>query len=97
MGSTLLGLTLKRPKPVVIRRNHLSNTTCQTQVFFKSGEESSVGGEVRLRTNGVDTNGAAAKVINFDRFGKKVRPWHFWEEKSRLTGVPQKSLCQTKT
>ena len=27
-----------------------------------------------LRTNGVNTNGAAAKVINFDRLGKKVRP-----------------------
>ena len=27
-----------------------------------------------LRTNGVDTNGAAAKVMNFDRLGKKVRP-----------------------
>ena len=27
-----------------------------------------------LQTNGVDTNGAAAKVMNFDRLGKKVRP-----------------------
>ena len=27
-----------------------------------------------LRTNGVDTNGAAAKVMNFDRLGKEVRP-----------------------
>ena len=27
-----------------------------------------------LRRNGVNTNGAAAKVINFDRLGKKVRP-----------------------
>ena len=25
-----------------------------------------------LRTNGVDTNGAAAKVMDFDRLGKKV-------------------------
>ena len=35
------------------------------------------GPEVRptwLRTNGVDTNGAAAKVMNFDRLQKKVRP-----------------------
>ena len=34
------------------------------------------------------------KVADFDRLGKKVRPWHFWEDKSRLTGVPKKSLCQ---
>ena len=27
-----------------------------------------------LRTNGVNNNGAAAKVTNFDRLGKKVRP-----------------------
>ena len=27
-----------------------------------------------LRTNGVGTNGAAAKVMNSDRLGKKVRP-----------------------
>ena len=26
-----------------------------------------------LRTNGVDTTGAAAKVMSFDRLGKKVR------------------------
>ena len=30
-----------------------------------------------LRTNGVNTNGAAAKVINFGRFGEKVRPGTF--------------------
>ena len=30
-----------------------------------------------LRTNGVNTSGAAAKVINFDRLGKKVRPGTF--------------------
>ena len=28
---------------------------------------------VWLRTNGVNTNGAAAKVMNFDRLEKKVR------------------------
>ena len=22
-------------------------------------------------------------------------PWHFWEDKGRLTGVPTRSLCQT--
>ena len=32
---------------------------------------------VRLRTNGVNTNGAAAKVTHFDRLGKKVRPGTF--------------------
>ena len=47
-----------------------------------------------LRTNGVNTNGAAAEVIFFDRLGAKGTPWHFWEDKSRLTGVPKKSLCQ---
>ena len=30
-----------------------------------------------LRTNGVNTNGAAAEVMNFDRLGKKVRPGTF--------------------
>ena len=47
------------------------------------------------RTNGVNTNGAAAKVMNFDRSGKKGTPWHFWEDKRRLKGVHQKSLCQS--
>ena len=31
-----------------------------------------------LRTNGLNTNGAAAKIIDFDRLGKKVRPGTFW-------------------
>ena len=30
-----------------------------------------------LLTNGVNTNGAAAKVINLDRLGKKARPGTF--------------------
>ena len=51
-----------------------------------------------LRTKEVNTNGAAAKVMFLDRLGKKVRkkgtPWHFWEDTSRLTGVPNRSLCQ---
>ena len=34
-----------------------------------------------LRTNGVNTNGAAAKVMTFDRLGKKVRPVTFGEIK----------------
>ena len=37
----------------------------------------SVGGVCRLRTNGVSTDGAAAKVSSFDRLGKKVRPGTF--------------------
>ena len=52
-----------------------------------------------LRTNGVNTNGAAAKVTNFDSLGKICHtstPWHFWEDKSRLTGVPKKYVCQKK-
>ena len=28
----------------------------------------------------------------FDRLGEKGTPWHFWEDKSRLTGVPKKSV-----
>ena len=44
--------------------------------------------------NGVNTNGAAAKVTTFDGLGKKVRPGTFGKMISRLTGVPQKSLCQ---
>ena len=47
-----------------------------------------------LRTNGVGTNGAAAKVMNSDRLGEKGTPWHFWEDKSRLTGAPKKSFSQ---
>ena len=35
----------------------------------------------RLRTDGVNTNGAAAKVMIFDRLGKKVRPGTFGEIK----------------
>ena len=46
-----------------------------------------------LRTNGVNTNGAAAKVMNFDRLRKKVRPGTLGGDKSGLTGVP-KSPCQ---
>ena len=34
-------------------------------------------GLVGLRTSGVHTTGAAAKVMNFDRLGKKVRPGTF--------------------
>ena len=34
-------------------------------------------GFARLRTNGVNNNGAAAKEMNFDRLGKKVRPGTF--------------------
>ena len=33
------------------------------------------------RTNGVDTNRAAAKVMNFDRLGKKVHPGTFGKTK----------------
>ena len=34
-----------------------------------------------MQTNGVNTNGAAAKVLNFDRLGKKVRSGTFGEIK----------------
>ena len=48
-----------------------------------------------MRTNGVNTNGAAAKVMNSDRLGEKVRPDTLLEGKGRLMGVPKKSVCQT--
>ena len=35
-----------------------------------------------LRTNGVNTNGAAARVMNFDSLGRKVRPGTFGEIKA---------------
>ena len=47
-----------------------------------------------LRTNGVHTNGAAAEGNEFRRIGEKGTPWRFSEDKSRLTRVPKKSLCQ---
>ena len=40
------------------------------------------------------TNGTAAKVTNFDRWREKGRPWHFWGDESRLTGVHKNSHCQ---
>ena len=46
--------------------------------------------------NGVNANGAAAEVRNFDTLGKKVRPGIFGEDKSRLTGIPRKPLCPKK-
>ena len=36
-------------------------------------------GPVGLRTHGVDTNGAAAEVMSFDRLGNKVHPGIFGE------------------
>ena len=49
-----------------------------------------------LRTNGVSTNGAAAKVMKFDGLEKKVRPGTSGKINSRLAGVPKKSLCPQK-
>ena len=46
---------------------------------------------IRLRTSGVNTNTAAAKVILTD-WGKGT-PRHFLECKSRSTEVPKQSLC----
>ena len=47
-----------------------------------------------LQTNGVNTHGAAAKVMIVDGLGKTNTPLHFWEDKSKLTGMPKRSLCQ---
>ena len=49
-----------------------------------------------LRTNGVSTARAAAKVMNFDRLRKKGTPWQFWEDKSRLTGYPKGPSAEKK-
>ena len=46
-----------------------------------------------LRTHGVNTNRAAAKVINFDRLGKKVCPGSAGKINMKFAeGVP---ICQT--
>ena len=31
------------------------------------------------------------------QIGEKGTPWHFWGGKSRLTGVPKRSLCKKET
>ena len=41
----------------------------------------------RLRTNGVNANGAAAKVMIVD-IGEKGTPWHFGEVQSSLAESP---------
>ena len=38
--------------------------------------------------------GGRCKSNEFRQIGNKGAPWHFWEDNRRLTGVPQKSLCQ---
>ena len=47
-------------------------TSCQEPVYSR---------QVWLRTNGVNTNGAAAKTINFERLMEKVHPGTFGEIK----------------
>ena len=42
-----------------------------------------------MRTDGVNTNGAAAKVVNFDKLGKKVHPGTFGRIK-QVNGSTQK-------
>ena len=44
-------------------------------------QRTQVSDDVWLRTNGVNTNGAAANVMNFDGLEKKVRPGTFREIK----------------
>ena len=34
------------------------------------------------------------RKYEFRQIGGKGAPWHFWGDKSRLTGVPKRSLCQ---
>ena len=51
-----------------------------------------------LRTNGVNTIGVAAKAMFcLKQIGEKGTPWHFWEDNSRLTGVPKMSVKKHET
>ena len=43
----------------------------------------------RLRRNGVNTHGAAAKVMNLDRLGGNIRPGTFEEIKVGKRGYPK--------
>ena len=65
-----------------------------THTYIYSGAEANaalaVEGARWLRTDGVNTNGAAAKVIMFDRLGKKVRPGTFEHTKVGYNGSTQK-------
>ena len=48
-----------------------------------------------LRTPGVNTNGAAAKVMDSDRLGNRVRPGTLGLIKvGQREYIPKKSLCQ---
>ena len=60
--------------------NHNSNNS-------SSNNNSNV---IWLRTNGVNTNGAAAKVIDFDRLGEKVRPGTFGKTNKQVNESAQK-------
>ena len=57
--------------------NHWLNYIICQDILTGSGAP----GISRKGANGVSTNGAAAKVRNFDRLGKKVRPGTFWNIK----------------
>ena len=48
-----------------------------------------------LRTNGVNTNGAAAKVMIFDRLGKKVHPGTFGKIKVGYREYPKGPSVKT--
>ena len=94
-------------KNVSSKHRNSQRSTSQTKSTF--AESTRTGASIRqllirrtvakaswLRTNGVNTSGAAAEVNSFDRLRKKVRPdtfgktnWH-----CRLPGAPKKSLCQ---
>ena len=76
--------------------NTTTTTTNHNNNFSNSNSDSDSSNNNTLGCgqNGVNTNGAAAKVMSFDRLGEKGTPWHLWEDKSRFMGVPKKSLCQ---
>ena len=62
--------------------------------------EAPVPREPRLRTDGVNTHGAAAKVVNFGRLGKKARPGTFGNVKvgereyPKTPSVKKPELCR---
>ena len=52
-----------------------------------------------LRPAGPAWPSGSRRLLGYGQMGstwEKGTPWHFWEDKSRLTGVPKQSLCQQK-
>ena len=83
-----IGLTYRRPTGSNLYTRQVARDICQRAGLVTCSHACSRAARMPtrsqssaraplLRTNGVDTNGAAAKVVDFDRLGKKVRPGTF--------------------